>query len=284
MAQQKRKKKTSSPPGGRPPASAPTAPPTVDKVVVATKEPLQVEVSETAPASQRRFKSWLKSGWGKFFAATLIIVPFATVFSAVYPVLNDGPPTTTNTTNNYNNTTIDDALPGQAPGFNNQEASCPPALGNAPELTEYGTVQVFTKISGARESSCWDTEIGVPRIPSFVTVMIAWENSSQDVQNDMIVRFNLPPYTDLQPNTTQVYNSLYPDGRAVSDDSILAGGVIVGDYAPGANFYVTFDLVMPGPDQLKCGTTKLTGVGSAHPTGTPEFYNTVIWNVTRNCD
>ena len=112
---------------------------------------------------------------------------------------------------------------------------------------------------------------------------IFYQNIGNTVQNDVIIRDNLPPTLQLVPGTTVLTNGNNPKGVAVTNDEITKGGIDIGGYNPGAGAYVVFQVKIPSADQLECGKTEYRNVGVARPAGMNEYYNTAVTDVTKTC-
>lgn len=109
---------------------------------------------------------------------------------------------------------------------------------------------------------------------------IAYKNGGNTLHKSVVIRDNLPPKMQYVAGTTQMKNQ---GGIKSVPDGVTRGGVIVGNYGPGADAYVMFEVKVPNADQLACGVTEFRNVGVARPQGMNEFYNTAITKVTRDC-
>lgn len=113
--------------------------------------------------------------------------------------------------------------------------------------------------------------------------MITYQNTGNTQQNDVVIRDSLPPKMALVPGSTYLYNSTNPNGVKYNSDNITNGGIVIGNYAPGAGAYVTFEVTIPAESTLACGDTEFRNVGVAHPGNMNEYYNTAITNVNKQC-
>ncbi len=114
--------------------------------------------------------------------------------------------------------------------------------------------------------------------------MISYKNMGNVPQNNVVIRDNLPPKLTYVPGTTYLKNTTNPDGVKYNSDNIASGGIVVGNYSPGAAAYVKFDVKIPAENQLACGKTEFRNVGVAKPEGMNEFYNTAITTVDKPCN
>ncbi|MEX0748467.1 MAG: DUF11 domain-containing protein [Candidatus Saccharimonadales bacterium] len=114
---------------------------------------------------------------------------------------------------------------------------------------------------------------------------IRFENKGNVTLEDVTVGDNLPDYLSYIPGSTTIMNGNYPDGVAAGSNNVWQGGIMVGDYAPGAAGYVTFRVkVDPVNVFEKCGTYTLKNVGVVRPEGMNEFYNTAHTDVKIDCE
>jgi hypothetical protein len=113
--------------------------------------------------------------------------------------------------------------------------------------------------------------------------MITYQNTGNTVENQVVIRDNLPPKMTLVPGTTYLFDVSHPSGYLFPDNNVTQGGENIGNFGAGANAYVTFQVKVPTADQLVCGLTQFTNVGVVHPQGMNEFENSAIVNVTKQC-
>jgi uncharacterized repeat protein (TIGR01451 family) len=112
---------------------------------------------------------------------------------------------------------------------------------------------------------------------------IAYKNTGNSTENNVIIRDNLPPNTTLVPGTTKLKNSTYPNGTLLNSDAVTTNGINITSYNPGAAGYVLFDVKMPAEEKLQCGVNQFRNVGIAKPEGMSEYYNTADVNMTKVC-
>ena len=114
--------------------------------------------------------------------------------------------------------------------------------------------------------------------------MITYQNTGNTQENNVVIRDSLPPKMTLVPNSTYLYNSNNPNGVLYKSDNITNGGIVIGNYAPGATAYVVFEVQIPAESALACGQTEFRNVGVAHPENMNEYYNTAITTVNKTCE
>jgi len=114
--------------------------------------------------------------------------------------------------------------------------------------------------------------------------LITYQNTGNTTQNDVVIRDSLPAHMKLVPGSTKFANATYPQGKAATSDDVVNGGIIIGNYAPGANAYVTFEVKIDEAAKLACGENEFRNVGVARPKGMNEYYNTAITKVNRECE
>jgi hypothetical protein len=113
--------------------------------------------------------------------------------------------------------------------------------------------------------------------------LISYTNTGNTVQDQVIIRDNLPPGETLVPNTTMIADASNPNGVADTTNDVTLGGLNLGDFGAGANAYVEFQVTLPSASSMACGTVTYTNVGVVHPQGMDEFYNTANTVVSNPC-
>lgn len=113
--------------------------------------------------------------------------------------------------------------------------------------------------------------------------LITYKNAGNSQQKNVVVRDNLPPKLTYVAGTTFLANQTNPSGVKYNSDNLTTGGIVIGDYAPGANAFIKFEVKVPNADQLACGMTEFRNVGVVRPEGMNEFYNTAVTQVNKEC-
>jgi len=137
-------------------------------------------------------------------------------------------------------------------------------------------IDKFVRVKGTTE---WTTK-NTASPGDTLEYEIAYTNIGNTMQNNVVIRDNLPPMMQYVSGTTMLKNSSV---TKTVPDGVVAGGVIIGNYGPGINGFVKFEVKVPSEAQLQCGMTEFRNVGVARPEGMNEYYNTAITDVTRTC-
>lgn len=119
---------------------------------------------------------------------------------------------------------------------------------------------------------------------------VDFKNESQTNMHKVAVRDILPAEVQLIPGTVKLYNDNFKTGTALPDNGLFsAGGQEVGDYAPGTNGYILYqvtvkDVFQGQPDKVfvntactrsqenpyeKCDTANVKVTGTVTPPVTP---------------
>lgn len=108
--------------------------------------------------------------------------------------------------------------------------------------------------------------------------LITVKNEGNTTLNNLVVRDNLPPRLDYIEGSARLINGNHPVPGMVASDNVIAGGTIIGNYAPGTIAYVRFNarvpLTMP---EFTCYTFDNVGVTRADSLG--EYYDTAAARV-----
>lgn len=112
---------------------------------------------------------------------------------------------------------------------------------------------------------------------------ISYKNNGNSRQEDVVIRDSLPNKMSLVPDSTYLYNATNPNGVLYNSNNITRGGIVIGDYGPGAIAYIVFQVKVPAADQLNCGSITFTNVGVAQPKGGNEYYDQAVTTVTKTC-
>lgn len=116
-----------------------------------------------------------------------------------------------------------------------------------------------------------------------VDFIIRYKNTGEVVQKNVNVKDTLPTGMVYVAGSTVLANSNQPNGASVAD-GVVAGGINIGDYAPGANAWVRFKArVVTNVHLPECGHNTLKNVGFVKTdAGTKNDDATVT--VTKVCD
>lgn len=143
-------------------------------------------------------------------------------------------------------------------------------------------VKVIKQVEGVNQTNAWTTQ-NTANPGDTLKYMITYQNTGNTVQNNVVIRDNLPPKMSLVSGSTVVYTTATPNGSKQPDDNITGGGIDIGSYLPNAGAYVVFEVKVPDAGQLACGLTEFRNVGVARPEGMNEYYNTAITDVNKTC-
>lgn len=113
--------------------------------------------------------------------------------------------------------------------------------------------------------------------------IISYQNTSNGQQKQVVLRDALPAKMQLVPGSTMLYNNSSPNGVKIESDAITAGGIVIGNYGPGANAYVIFETTFAAADQLSCGNNEFRNIGYAKPSGMNDYFNSSVTTVKREC-
>lgn len=89
-----------------------------------------------------------------------------------------------------------------------------------------------------------------------VQYLISYKNTGTTQQNGVIIKDALPKGLTYINGSSVLTNTSNPSGKSIAD-GVTAGGIKVGDYAPGATAYVTFKAKVASKSDFKCGNNVL---------------------------
>jgi uncharacterized repeat protein (TIGR01451 family) len=87
--------------------------------------------------------------------------------------------------------------------------------------------------------------------------MISYKNTGTTQQNDVVVKDSLPKGMTYVVGSSKLMNGSNPNGAPIAD-GVTAGGIRIGNYAPGATAFVLFRAKVADAKDLKCGANTLT--------------------------
>jgi hypothetical protein len=120
--------------------------------------------------------------------------------------------------------------------------------GSGPVLAQIQEEETIT-------SYCWAQYLAPVNPGETLAYIITYENLSKTVQDQVIVRVMLMGSVLLLPGTTKVADGSHPKGISIPSNDVDEGGIDLGNFESGATAYVTFQVAMPGADDLQCGWT-----------------------------
>jgi uncharacterized repeat protein (TIGR01451 family) len=143
-------------------------------------------------------------------------------------------------------------------------------------------VKITKQVEKSTDTNKWATT-NTANPGDTLKYLISYSNTGNTVQNNVVIRDNLPTKETIVPGTTFLANESHPNGVLVNNDAVTTTGINVGTYNPGANAYVTFQVKLADATALTCGENTFINVGVAHPEGMSEYYNTATTTVTKSC-
>lgn len=151
-----------------------------------------------------------------------------------------------------------DALDGKVPGCY-QYANYVTIQVKAVYDTEF-TLEKQVRLKDS-EDKTWQDSLNV-QVGDLVEYEIAYQNTSEVSQANVIIRDVLPANLEYVPGSTILYNSTYPNGLVGDTDEIVNNGVNIGTYSAGANAFIRFTAKVVD-ENLACGSNTLVNWGRA---------------------
>ena len=151
-----------------------------------------------------------------------------------------------------------DALDGKVPGCY-QYANYVTIQVKAVYDTEF-TLEKQVRLKDG-EDKTWQDSLNV-QVGDLVEYEIAYQNTSEVSQANVIIRDVLPANLEYVPGSTILYNSTYPDGLVGDTDEIVNNGVNIGTYSAGANAFIRFTAKVVD-ENLAWGSNTLVNWGRA---------------------
>ena len=100
------------------------------------------------------------------------------------------------------------------------------------------TVNTTVRLVGDSDKT-WKDEVDA-KIGDKVEFRIEYTNTSDVKQENVNVSGSLTDPLYYIEGTTKVYNDLHPKGATVESDELVASGIYIGNYGPGANAIIRF--------------------------------------------
>jgi len=143
-------------------------------------------------------------------------------------------------------------------------------------------VTVTKQVEKSTDTNKWATS-NTANPGDTLKYLISYTNSGNAVEDQVILRDNLPAHETLVPGTTYLADASHPNGVKV-EDLVNQGGINAGNFGAGANAFLTFEVKLDDASKFQCGTTTLTNVGVAHPKNMSEYYSMAKTTVTKTCE
>lgn len=105
------------------------------------------------------------------------------------------------------------------------------------------------------EDKSWHTAVEA-QVGDKVDFMLTYRNTSEFVQNDVVLKDILPNNLKYVEGSTMLKNSSYANGVKLAEDNLVDNGIKIGHYGPGAVAYVMFTAEVVDND-LACGANSL---------------------------
>jgi len=100
------------------------------------------------------------------------------------------------------------------------------------------TVTAKVRQAGITGPDSWSTQT-TANIGDEVEFQMEYRNTSEDTQENVMIRDVLPPNLEYVAGSTLIYNVKY-DGASVDQDTIVTTGINIGNYTAGSNAYIRF--------------------------------------------
>ncbi|WP_020660849.1 hypothetical protein [Amycolatopsis benzoatilytica] len=116
-----------------------------------------------------------------------------------------------------------------------------------------------------------------------VDIKIKYSNTGSTVQNDVVVKYVLPPDFGYVAGTTALSaTSTNNEWTPVESDEITHDGINIGSYSPGGGAYLRITMQAAKSEVFACGTTRLSGKAVAE-TANGAKTQPLTLELTRNC-
>ena len=112
------------------------------------------------------------------------------------------------------------------------------------------TVDTTVRLVGDSDKS-WKNEVDA-KIGDKVEFRIEYTNTSDAKQNNVAIDDILPSNLHYIKGSTKGYSDLHPKGAIIKTDELVASGIYVGNYGPGANSIIRFQAEVVD-DDFTCG-------------------------------
>lgn len=103
----------------------------------------------------------------------------------------------------------------------------------------------------------WKSEVDA-EIGDLVELQMKYVNLSDIRQPSVSVRFVLPKSLRYIEGSTYLFNTVHPNGAHINEDTVIANGVNIGNYLPGANAYLRITAEVVGDTMADGKNTLVT--------------------------
>lgn len=122
------------------------------------------------------------------------------------------------------------------------------------------TVEKKVRIVGDADKT-WKSAVNA-NIGDTVEYQIQYKNTSNETHYHVAIRDILPANMKYIAGSTQLYNTDYPKGISIDQDNLVENGILIGNYAAGANAFIRFRAEVVN-NSLACGSNALVNWGQA---------------------
>ena len=119
----------------------------------------------------------------------------------------------------------------------------------------------LTKKVRIKGTKTWSESV-TAKVGDEVEFQIAYTNLLAETVNDVMIRDVLPENVEYVADSTYLYNTNYPNGVQLKDNTVTTVGINVGSYLTNGNAYVRFTAKVVD-NSLKCGSNTLTNWASS---------------------
>lgn len=117
-------------------------------------------------------------------------------------------------------------------------------------------VEKKVRLNGTKE---WSKTVEA-KVGDKVDFQIQYKNTSEEKQFDVIVKDTLPSNLRYVPGTIKIKNGSHPNGATVEGDSLVTGGLQVGNYGKNSNVYLMFTAEVVDDDLAEGSNTLVNWV------------------------
>lgn len=149
-------------------------------------------------------------------------------------------------------------------------------------------VENKVRLADLNSDPSWKNEVDA-NIGDKVEFQVQYKNLSDVRQPGVTIRNVLPEGLRYVEGSTYLYNTLHPNGIQILEDNVISNGIIIGNYAAGANAYVRITAEVVG-DTLACGKTMLVDWAQGQAGPDADYNKQIVLqdyarvNVVKVCD
>jgi uncharacterized repeat protein (TIGR01451 family) len=140
-----------------------------------------------------------------------------------------------------------------------------------------------TQVQTAGQSGKW-ADNNKTKPGGTIQYLITYKNTGSSTAKNVVVRDKLPDNASLVKGSTHLRNASNSHGTKLSSNAVASKGVNIGNYASGANAYVSFKTKVASASKLSCGTNTLKDTGIVTVASGGQHSASATTKVTRKCD